>query len=118
MNKKDLLTNEEFFPKRANQKFANPINRIKYHNGKARSLRREASFINTPLINNLKILNKVMLGKMELIFHKEFLKGMGYTFEICTHVKVHDNQNRFCCYQYIILNGANETVKIIRSKND
>ncbi len=118
MNKKDLLTKEEFFPKRANQKFANPANRIKYHNNRAAQLRKEASFINTPLLTNLQILNKVMQGKKELVLHKEFLKGMGYSFEVFTHIKNYDNSNRFCCYQYIIIYLKPELVKIIRIEND
>jgi hypothetical protein len=38
---KDPFTNEEFNPKRNNQKFANSKNRIKFHNTRANQLRVE-----------------------------------------------------------------------------
>ena len=35
LKRKDLLTNEEFIPKKISQRFANSKNRIKYNNQKA-----------------------------------------------------------------------------------
>jgi hypothetical protein len=118
MTRKDLLTNEDFAPKRSNQKFATQSNRIKYHNDKANALRKASSFVNKPLMTNLNILNSLLQGKTERIFHKEFLKGKGFNFEVCTHLTLIDNLNRFSCYQYTIIKGTNESIKIIKTKND
>ena len=68
----DLLTNEEFIPKRINQRFANSENRIKYYNNKANELRHYLSYINKPLNQNFKIISQLMENKTEAIFHKEF----------------------------------------------
>ena len=118
MTRKDLLTNEDFAPKRSNQKFATQSNRIKYHNNKANALRKASSFVNKPLMTNLNILNSLMHGKTERIFHKEFLKGKGFNFEVCTHLTIIDDLNRFSCYQYTIIKGTNDSIKIIKTKND
>jgi hypothetical protein len=114
MNRRDLLTNEEFVPTRINQKFANSSNRIKFHNQKANAFRHSSSFINKPLMNNLRILDELMFGKSEQIFHKEFLKGKGFNFGVCTHIKEIDNKNWFCYYHYVLINTSNDTVKIIK----
>ena len=64
MTRKDLLTNEDFAPKRSNQKFATQSNRIKYHNNKANALRKASSFVNKPLMTNLNILNSLFTDKL------------------------------------------------------
>jgi hypothetical protein len=114
MIRRDLLTNEEFTPTRNNQKFARSSNRIKYHNQRANAVRYSSAFINKPLMNNLRILNELLSDKGEKVFHKEYLKGKGFNFGVCTHCMVMENQNRFCYYQYVLINGVNDTVKIIK----
>ena len=66
-------------------------------------------------MNNLRILNELLIDKAEKVFHKEYLKGKGFNFGVCTHCMVMDNQNRFCYYQYVLINGVNDTVKIIKN---
>ena len=118
MTRKDLLTNEVFVPSRNNQKFACSSNRIKYHNLRANSIRNASAFVNKPLMKNKRILDELFTDKFEKVFHKEFLKGKGFSFDVCTHITIIDNLNRFSCYQYTIINGTNDTVKIIKTKND
>jgi hypothetical protein len=115
MKRRDLLTNEEFVPTRINQKFASSSNRIRFHNQRANAVRHSSAFINKPLMNNLRILNELLNDKAEKVFHKEYLKGKGFNFGVCTHCMVMDNQNRFCYYQYVLINGVNDTVKIIKN---
>ena len=115
MTRKDLLTNEDFVPSRINQKFASPINRIKYHNQRANALRHSSAFVNKPLMTNLRILNELLIDNFEKVFHKEFLKGKGFNFGVCTHINDTDNKNRFCYYQYTLINGLNDTIKIIKN---
>ena len=84
MKKKDLLTGEEFETSRINQKFINPKNRIKYYNEKAKQLRQEKAFINKPLHNNLCILKELLADKNEIVKHKQFLLGKGFSFGVHT----------------------------------
>jgi hypothetical protein len=113
MTRKDLLTGEVFNPKRVNQKFATPLNRVTFHNKKANELRQALAYISKPLHLNIRILNELMTGKKESTFHKEFLKGKGFSFEVHNHVKRYDNKNHFAIYQYVVIPLGNDQIKII-----
>lgn len=112
--KSDLLTGEQFTPKRSTQKFANAKNRIAYHNLNATKLRQSVSFVNKPLHLNLRILNELMNDKEEAIFNKQFLLGKGFSFDIHTHVKEYNGVNRYAVYQYVIISLDNEQIKFIK----
>lgn len=114
--RKDLLTQESFYPKRINQKFANSANRIKYYNDKANRLRHSLAYINKPLHNNIKILNELMNDCMELRVHKEFLKGKGFSFNVHTHYTKIDTKRQYSIFKYTIVFDAPEHIIII--KND
>jgi hypothetical protein len=113
MTRKDLLTGEQFLPKRINQKFVRAENRIAYHNKKANELRQSIAYIDKPLHVNLRILNELMKGKKEKIFHKQFLLGKGFSFGVYNHVVEHQGNNQFSVYRYIIIRGENEQIKIV-----
>ncbi len=100
---KDPLTNEEFEPKRVNQRFENPKNRIKYHNTKANQLRKEKAFVDKPLNNNLKILTNIMLDKDDQKFHEEFLRGKGYDFQVYNSTCKVKNNTGYCVYNYVLI---------------
>jgi hypothetical protein len=116
MTKKDLLTGEEFIPKRINQVFAKPANRIAYHNGKAADLRHSSSYLDKPLKTNLKILNALMSGSKEEIFHKQFLMGKGFSFEVYNNVQKMDGNLYYSIYSYAIIPMGKDQIKIL--KND
>jgi len=114
MRKKDLLTGEEFETNRINQNFISAKNRIKYYNNKAQKLRRETARINKPLHNNLRILNELLANKTEIIKHKQFLLGMGYSFGVHSHYEKYNGKSCIAIYQYIIVKLENEHIKIIK----
>ena len=113
MKYKDLYTNEEFVPIRINQKFAKAENRIKYHNERAKKLRHKIAYINKPLHQNIKILNDIMKNENQKIFHKEYLKGKGFSFNVHTHIDVFEGKNQYAIYQYVCIPLTNEQIKII-----
>ncbi len=98
----DPLTGEEFEPKRSNQRFACPENRIKYHNDNANRKRKKREFINKPLRKNGKILDYWMKGKDKATFHYEFLRGAGYDFYVYNSTCVVENKTGYCLYDYIL----------------
>jgi len=114
MIKVDLLTGEKFTAKRSNQNFANPQNRIKYYNEKAKKQRQRVAYINRPLQINLKILDELLLEKEKLVVHKQFLLGKGYSFEVFTHYSAFEGKNYYALYQYIIVPLENEQFKIVK----
>lgn len=116
MKRNDLLTNEEFIPTRINQKFAKPQNRIKYYNNKANEFRHSLAYINKPLHLNIRILNDLMKGKKEAIFHLQFLYGKGFSTGSYTHIELYNNKKQFAIHMYILLFLENEQVKIITYK--
>lgn len=114
MKRQDLLTKEEFIATRINQKFANAENRIKYYNNKANQFRHSIDYIKKPLENNIKILNKLMMDKSEMVFHKQYLLGKGFSLNNMTHIEFFDNKNQFAIHKYIIISMSNEQIKIIK----
>lgn len=110
----DLFTNEEFIPKRINQKFANSENRIKFYNNKANEIRHSLSYIDKPLHQNFKIITQLMQNKSEAIFHKEFLKGCGITFNVYTAYKMHEEKPRPAIYNFLIVPMEDDKIKIIK----
>lgn len=112
--RKDLLTGEVFTPKRINQRFATPSNRIKYYNDKANQMRYDLARINKPLLKNLKILNELMINKSEAKFHKQFLIGKGLAFGLHTHYEKYDGKIEIAIYDYIIIQLENQEIKIIK----
>jgi hypothetical protein len=112
---KDLLTGEEFEPKKVTQKFATPENRIKYNNNKAAAERRAVAYVNDRLRDNKRILDKLMKGKDEYTFKQDYLLGKGYSFFVLTNLKVIDNQQYFCLYYYMIMNDNTDgSTKVVR----
>ncbi len=111
---KDALTGESFVKTRINQKFATSANRIKFYNNQANKLRHSTANINKPLLTNLKVLNKLMMEKKEATFHKQFLIGMGFSFGVHTHVKMHEGKNHYAIYNFIVITAPNEQIIIIR----
>ena len=114
MKRQDLLTNEEFIPLRINQKFANPKNRVKYYNNKANQLRHNNAFVNKPLHNNIRILNELLDKKSEVVFHKQYMAGKGFSFGVHTHYEDYNGKRYIAIYQYIIIPIENEQIKIIK----
>lgn len=117
MMRNDLLTGEQFKPKRINQKFSSSKNRIKFYNQKASELRHSMMFINVPLQKNLKILNELMIGKNIQKFNKQYLLGKGYSFNVFTHYQKIENTNVPCIFNYAIMLIEGESITFIEIKN-
>lgn len=103
---KDLLTGEEFEPKRVTQKFATPGNRIKYYNEKAKEERHELAKLDKLLKQNKKIIEELLSGKKEVECNQQFLLGKGFSFKVHNRVQDFKGERYFCVYQYIILNNS------------
>jgi len=114
MLKTDPLTQEKFQPKRINQRFASAYNRIMYHNHKSNELRSQLAYINRPLLRNVKILNEEMLKQKDAIFHKQYLIGRGFDFDVLTHVEPFEGLNQFAIYNYLVIPCGNEKIRIVR----
>jgi hypothetical protein len=112
----DPLTREEFVKTRENQRFANAVNRIAYHNRKANNLRKKLMVINRPLLKNNQILMECLGRRSFKTFHKEFLKGKGFLFGVFTHYQEHEEKHQPSIYDFIIVNVGNDQIKVINSK--
>ena len=111
---KDPLTNKLFIPKRYNQRFSCRENQIKFNNLKAKRIREKTSFVNKPLQKNFKILEELLTNKKENTFHKEYLLGKGFSFEVNTGINTIDKKDCFAIYNYFIIPINNDTIKIIK----
>jgi hypothetical protein len=112
----DALTKQQFEPSRSNQRFQYPENRIRFHNLKAQAIRKEKRFIDKPLSQNYKILTDIMNGKKEGAFHRQFLLGKGFDFNVKTHYEFYNEKNWNAIYNYIIVPCTNDIIKIILKK--
>lgn len=118
MKRNDLLTGEPFIPSRITQKFSCAQNRVKYHNIKANNLRHSVMFIHSPLQKNLRVLNEIMEGKSKGNFHKQFLLGKGFSFEVLTHYDEFDGKRIPCVYHYCIRSGESDLIVVNRLNNN
>jgi hypothetical protein len=114
IEKTDPLTGEIFTAFRANQVFATDENRIRFNNLKAKELRESKSEIDKPLLINFRILNELMVGKKEDVFHKQFLLGRGYSFMVLTHYEELAGKNFMAVYNFIIVSQEGDKIKIVR----
>jgi hypothetical protein len=115
IRQKDPLTGELFFPKRANQKFARPENRIKFNNDVANELRREREHINKPIhISHVK-LRKLMVGINEAEFSFDYMDGAEIDFNLFNHYVLYNGINRRAIFEFIIIiYRYNKRIKVIR----
>jgi hypothetical protein len=118
MKMNDLLTGEGFYPSRITQKFARAENRIKFHNQKANKLRHSVMFVNNPLQKNLRILNEIMVGKTKGVFHKQYLLGKGYSFDVLTHYENFEGKRTACIYHFTMQVGENDQLIFNRIKSN
>jgi len=99
----DPLTGEEFEPKRINQRFAKPANRIKYNNLKASKLRQERAFFDKPCQRSHSVFKSLYDPESDNIHHKQFLMGKGADFTAWNHlVDTLDYKNLPAYYDYAI----------------
>ena len=115
IRQKDPLTGELFFPKRANQKFARPENRIKFNNDAANELRREREQINKPIhIAHVK-LRKLMVGRNEAEFSFDYMDGAEIVFNAFTHFELYRELLRTAIFEFIvIIDEPNKKITIIK----
>ena len=93
----DPYTGEKFVPRRSNQRFANRENQICYNNQKASAERRRIRRELKPLLENQKILHKILYGLNEITVSRDYLLGAGFDFtasngasrdgeKVCNHI--------------------------------
>ena len=109
----DPLTGKRFIPARSNQRFASAVNRIIFNNNLATALRNKLKPVNYPLHKNIKILEKLLYRKKELILTKEYLSGIGFNFDLTTKVVQVNGKKYNTIYQYAIIPIKNQ-IKITR----
>jgi hypothetical protein len=106
-----------FYARRINQRFKCPENRIKYNNRKATKIRHSVAHINTPLNQNLRILNELMVNEIFKKFHRQYLLGKGFNFKVLTHYKKVGGVDLPCVYHYAIHPVIDDYVTITKVMN-
>jgi hypothetical protein len=116
MIKRDLLTNEEYFANRSTQRFKNSENRIKYWNDKAKNFRQSIASTTKPLQNNIRILEELMVGMDECIFHREFLLGKSYCLNTYSSIVLYQKKEHFAIHNYLVIPISDFKIKFIKYK--
>jgi hypothetical protein len=111
--RKDLLTGENFYG-RINQNFSKSSNRIKYYNNKATIIRHSKRGIDIMLHKNYLIIVELIEKNNNRSYHKEYLLGKGYSFNVYTHLVKYENKQHFAIYDYIILHDEEFNYKFIK----
>ena len=114
---KDILTNENFIPKRHNQKFASRANQIRFNNIKSREKRMAKAFIDKPMDRNRTILKNILANNKEVVVTKEYMLGAGFDFSLYTHFKVIDkikNITEVYLYELGFTKNGNDKIKIFK----
>jgi hypothetical protein len=82
----DPYTKEAFFPKRSNQVFATPQNKMRYHNERAKEYRDETKKVRSRLDRNNKLFESLLRQNNKARFHIEYLKGKGVDLNTVTRI--------------------------------
>ena len=112
--KYDLLTGDEFIPKRSSQKFATRENAIKYNNLKAKERREEIKYVQEPLRKNFHFLKEELGNDKVKEFPVDYLRGAKYNFGVFTHFRTVGDISYPCIYQFMIVKINKEKLKFIR----
>jgi len=108
-----LYNGEEFIPRRSNQKFASNKNRMNYHNSRYSSIRKMKAKFDEKLHKNFCILNKLISNDDFGLFHREFLKGKGYSMNVLTHFVKFEGKEMPALYDFVI-EPQNDEIKFHR----
>jgi hypothetical protein len=101
--KTDPHSGEEFIPKRTNQIFANPENKSKYNNAKAKYYRDELNRINNALMKNFKILNDLIKEQESITISYIELMKKGFDFAFFTHFTVEKESQYPTIYYFMVV---------------
>ena len=82
----DPYTQEKFFPKRSNQVFATPKNKMMFHNERAKEYRDETKAVRSRIDRNNKLFASMLGNRIKVRKHVEFLKGKGVDLNAVTRV--------------------------------
>jgi hypothetical protein len=82
----DPYTQEKFFPKRSNQVFATPQNKMMFHNERAKEYRDETKAVRSRIDRNNKLFALLLGYNIKARFHVEYLKGKGADLKAVTRV--------------------------------
>jgi hypothetical protein len=110
----DPLTKQRFTPVRANQKFANRINQIRYNNLKALRKRRAKSKFDKVLDRNRTIMEKLLNGEDAIIKSRDWLEALDFSFDTFTHVRKFKDTTIGYCYEFGIRRIEQNMYEIIR----
>lgn len=109
----DPFTQREFNPKRSNQKFECSENRIAYHNAKANEFRRKTKQVFSSIANNIKILDRLYYEFPNKLFHKEYLRGLGFSFNHFSSITQSEGKRVFIIHCYGIIPKDAECFQIV-----
>lgn len=98
ITKIDPLTLKEFIPKRENQRFENPQNRIIYNNRRASKQRKDWATFEKPCQASYKVLKSLFDPKGKNIYNMYFLEGKGLNFSAYNHQIHHDIHGKLFSY--------------------
>ena len=99
---------------RSNQLFASEENRIRFHNEKAKSLRKHKAFIDRPLHVNQRILTEVIGSAESVDVHKQFLLWKGFSLSTFTHYTHYQGKAYPSIYEFVLIPLADDRFKILR----
>jgi hypothetical protein len=97
----DPYTQEKFFPKRSNQVFATPQNKMMFHNERAKEYRDETKGFRNGLDRNYRMVCALLNGNFFARAHVEYLFGMGFDFGALSAEK--QTKDDYCIYVYDIV---------------
>ena len=110
----DPHTEEEFIPKRSNQVFANPRNRIAYNNQRAKELRHKNAPVDKVMKKNIRVLRQEMDGEREKVIHNERLEGAEFNFDAPFGAEMYEGKKVHSLYEFVLFPTDNLHHKIIR----
>lgn len=121
--KVDPHTQEEFIPKRKNQKFASEQNKIDFNNEKARKEREIRKEIDSKILKNYRILKSKIEDEQQVNVHEAELIREGFDYRFINHFKKikykGDDKQVLGIYDlFYFIDKQSDNIIIIKNQND
>ena len=113
----DPYTQEKFFPKRSNQIFATPQNKMKFHNERAKEYRDETKAVRSRLDRNNRLFDSLLGNRMKVRKHVEFLKGKGVDLKAVTRVVQIGDEISYKVFDFSFLYDKEDENYVIITRN-
>lgn len=105
-----------FEASRQNQIYRSKFDRVSSANERNNLLRRKLNSVNKELLKSYKVADDLLGDNIEVVVHKHFMRGRGFSFQIFTHVVTQNDEIVYGLYDITFKKINDDEYLIKRTK--